>query len=136
MRIILDTNVLVSGIFFGGPPFQILNAWRDHRLQLVISTDILAEYQRVAAILGQKYPQVDLHPILDLLTVNSEIVEAPPPLAAPICDDPGDDMFIICALASHTSFIVSGDKHLLNTDGYRGIHVLKPRQFVDTCLMT
>ena len=133
MRIILDTNVLVSGIFFGGPPFQILNAWQDHRLQLVMSTDILAEYQRVAAILGQKYPQVDLHPILDLLTVNSEIVETLPP-AAPICDDPDDDMFIVCALASHTSFIVSGDKHLLNTDGYREIHVLKPRLFVDTYL--
>ena len=68
MRIILDTNVLVSGIFFGGPPFQILNAWRGNKLQLVMSTDILAEYQRVATVLGQKYPQVDLHPVLDLLT--------------------------------------------------------------------
>lgn len=135
MRIILDTNVLVSGIFFSGPPFRILNAWRDNRLQLVMSTDILAEYQRVAVILSQKYPQVDLHSILDLLTVNSEIVAAPP-LAAPICDDPDDDMFIACALASHTSFIVSGDKHLLNTDGYQGIQVLKPRLFVDTYLIT
>ena len=42
MRVILDTNVLVSGIFFSGPPFQILNAWRDKKLQMVISTDILA----------------------------------------------------------------------------------------------
>ena len=53
MRIILDTNVLVSGIFFSGPPFRILKAWRDHRLQLVVSTDILNEYQRVATILGE-----------------------------------------------------------------------------------
>ena len=67
--------------------------------------------------------------------MNSEIV-APPPLTAPICADPDDDMFIVCALASHTSFIVSGDKHLLNTDGYQGIQVLKPRLFVDTYLMT
>ncbi len=78
MRIILDTNVLVSGIFFGGPPFQILNAWRNRTLQLVISPEILEEYQRVAVILGEKYTNVDLHPILDLLTINSDIVAAPP----------------------------------------------------------
>lgn len=135
MRIILDTNVLVSGIFFSGPPFQILNAWRDNQLQLVMSMDILAEYQRFAVVLGQKYPQVDLHPVLDLLTLNSEIVAAAPS-TTPICDDPDDDMFIVCALASHTPLIISGDRHLLDTDGYQGIQVLRPRLFVDTYLIT
>ena len=134
MRVILDTNVLVSGIFFSGPPFQILNAWRDKKLQMVISTDILAEYQRVAVILGEKYPQVDLQPILDLLTVNSNIVDAPP-LAESVSADSDDEMFIACALASNTKFIVSGDKHLLDIDGYQDIQVLKPRPFVDTCLV-
>lgn len=54
MRVIMDTNVLVSGIFFSGPPFQILNAWQQQKLQLVLSPEILAEYQRVAIILGEK----------------------------------------------------------------------------------
>ena len=70
MRIILDTTVLVSGIFFSGPPFRILKAWRDNTLQFAVSTDILDEYQRVAAILGEKYSEVDISPILDLLTIN------------------------------------------------------------------
>ncbi len=133
MRIILDTNVLVSGIFFSGPPFRILNAWRAEKLQLVISIDILAEYQRVAVILGERYPQINLHPILDLLTVNTDIVAAPP-LAEPVSADPDDDMFIACALASRISLIVSGDKHLLDVDGYQGIQILKPRPFVDAYL--
>ena len=133
MRVILDTNVLVSVIFFSGPPLQILNAWRDKKLQLVISTDILAEYQRVAVILGEKYPQVDLHPILDLLTVNSDIVEAPP-LAESVSADSDDEMFIACALASNTKFIVSGDKHLLDVNGYQDIEILKPRPFIDAYL--
>ena len=133
MRITLDTNVLVSGIFFNGPPFQILNAWRDEELRLVISSDILAEYQRVANILGEKYPQIDLHPILDLLTVNSEVLAAPP-LSEPVSKDPDDDMFVACALAGKVKCIVSGDKHLLNVDGYQGIQILKPRVFVDTYL--
>ncbi|MFK8020736.1 MAG: putative toxin-antitoxin system toxin component, PIN family [Pseudomonadales bacterium] len=133
MRIILDTNVLVSGIFFGGPPFQILNAWRNRTLQLVLSPEILEEYQRVAVILGEKYTNVDLHPILDLLTINSDIVAAPP-LTEVVTNDPDDEMFIACAVASQTKLIVSGDKHLLDVDGYRGIQVLKPRLFVETYL--
>lgn len=130
MKVILDTNVLVSGIFFGGPPFQILNAWRNQQLQLVFSAEILAEYQRVAVILGKQYSNVDLQPILDLLTVNSEIVAAPP-LTDVVTNDPDDEMFIACALASETRIIVSGDKHLLDVDGYQNIQVLKPRLFVD-----
>ena len=133
MRIILDTNVLVSGIFFSGPPFQILNAWQDKQFQLVLSDEILNEYQRVAAILGKKYSEVDIGPFLKFLTVNSDIVAAPP-LAEPVSIDPDDNMFIACALASNTKLIVSGDKHLLDVDGYMDIQVLKPRQFVNMYL--
>ncbi len=94
MRIILDTNVLVSGIFFSGPPFRILKAWRDNTLQLVVSTDILNEYHRVATILGEKYSQVDIRPVLELLTMNSEIITAPP-LAEPVSVDPDDNRLIL-----------------------------------------
>ena len=47
MRVVLDTNVFISGIFFTGPPFEILNAWRNEQLQLVVSAEILEEYRRV-----------------------------------------------------------------------------------------
>ena len=47
MRIILDTNVFVSGVFFTGPPYEILRGWRDGKWQLVISPEILDEYRRV-----------------------------------------------------------------------------------------
>jgi predicted nucleic acid-binding protein len=49
MRIVLDTNVFVSGIFFSGPPHRILGAWRDGRVRIVYSTSIAEEYQRVLA---------------------------------------------------------------------------------------
>jgi uncharacterized protein len=48
-----------------------------------------------------------------------------------VCEDPDDDKFIECAIASKTEIIVSGDKHLLKVTGYQGINVLKPREFVD-----
>ena len=66
MRVILDTNVFVSGVFFSGPPYQILTAWRDGKIQLVVSPEILEEYQRVGEILSEQFSEVDLSPIIDL----------------------------------------------------------------------
>ncbi len=60
MKVILDTNVFVSGVFFGGLPAQILEAWRNGHIQLVLSAEILEEYQRVGQILRNQYPGVDL----------------------------------------------------------------------------
>ncbi len=64
MRIVLDTNVLVSAVFFGGLPGRILEAWRNGHLQLVMSADILQEYQRVGQVPAEKYSGVDLRPFL------------------------------------------------------------------------
>lgn len=47
MKVILDTNVFISGIFFHGAPYDILDAWRHNRVHLVVSPDILNEYRRV-----------------------------------------------------------------------------------------
>jgi putative PIN family toxin of toxin-antitoxin system len=133
VRIVLDTNVLVSAVFFGGVPGRILEAWRDGRLQLVLSAAILDEYQRVGQAISAQCGGVDLEPILALLTVESEIIEAPA-LPAPISSDSEDDKFFACASAAGASVIVSGDKHLLDHDGWRGVRVLRPRRFVDEFL--
>jgi putative PIN family toxin of toxin-antitoxin system len=135
VRVVLDTNVLVSGIFFGGVPGRILTACTEARISLVLSPDIFDEYRRVGATLGARHPDLvtALEPILTLLAMNALIVNAPP-LPEPVCDDSADDMFLAAAAASRTNLIVSGDKHLLRASGWRGITVLKPRQFVDAHL--
>ena len=133
MRLVVDTNVFISGIFFSGPPYEILNAWRHRKVELVISPDILDEYRRVAEKLSKQYPGVDLGSVLELLAIKAQIVEAPP-LDEGVCSDPDDDKFISCALASRTKLICSGDKALLRASGYRGITILRPKDFVDTYL--
>ena len=130
MKIVLDTNVFVSGIFFKGPPYQILKAWRDGRIHLLMSEEIYEEYKRVGEHLAIKFPKIDLEPFLVLLSINTEFVAATK-LAKPVCEDPDDDKFIACALAGKGNIIVSGDKHLLRVSGYKGIKVLRPRKFVD-----
>jgi putative PIN family toxin of toxin-antitoxin system len=133
VRIVLDTNVFVSGIFFSGPLSRILEAWRDGRVQLAISPDILSEYKRVSDELPKQFPSVDLSSILGLVTIYAMMFQFPK-LSEPVCEDPDDDMFIACAIASKSKMIVSGDKHLLKIADFSGVKILKPRVFVDTYL--
>jgi PIN domain len=60
MRLVLDTNVFISGVFFSGPPFDILNAWRTDKVGIVISSEILDEYRRVGDELAEHYPKIEL----------------------------------------------------------------------------
>ena len=133
MRIVLDTNVFISGIFFTGPPYQILKAWRDGRVQLLVPPSILDEYQRIGTQLALQFRDVDLKPFLDLLTVQAEIVLAPtlPPV---IHDDPSDDKFLEAAVAGNASYIISGDNHLLTLSEFQRIQILKPRDFAQRYL--
>ncbi len=72
MRIVLDTNVLISGIFFGGPPAQILQAWQDTSIKIILSEEILEEYQRVSEELSSKFPAIDIEKIIELITIYGE----------------------------------------------------------------
>lgn len=128
MRVVLDTNVFISGIFFTGPPHQILKAWRDGKVGLLVSPSILDEYERVGVELTLQFRDVDLRPFLDLLAIQAEIV-LPPPLPPVIHDDPSDDKFLEAAVAGKAFCIISGDKHLLNLFEFQGIQILKPRDF-------
>lgn len=133
MRVVLDTNVFVSGVFFSGPPTRILEAWRDGRVVLVVSAEILIEYRRVGQKLAEKERLLDLELWLALLVAEAEVVRAPA-LSEPVCKDPDDDKFIACAIAGECKIIVSGDSLLRQVSGYRGIRVETPRSFVDDYL--
>jgi putative PIN family toxin of toxin-antitoxin system len=128
MRIVLDTNVLISGIFFRGPSYRILQAWKAKKVQFVISPEIYSEYSRVAEIISKKYQGIDISEILNLIAIYSEISQSYN-LPEPVCEDPDDDKFIACAISNKVRYIVSGDKHLLKLSGYQGIKVIKPQEF-------
>jgi len=134
VRIILDTNVFVSGVFFSGPPYQNLKAWRNGVLTQVILEEIFEEYQRVGNMLGKQFPMVDLQPILDLVRTRAQIYPVKC-LPESLADDPDDDKFLACALACKSKIIVSGDKHLLKVNGFHEIKIIRPREFVDTYLV-
>ena len=133
MGIALDTNVFISGIFFSGPPSDILDAWQSRCLQIVLSKAILDEYQRVADELAEKYPQIDISAIIEFVTIHGQFIDTGG-IEISICEDPDDDKFIECAIAGKCDIIVSGDKHLLKLEKHEGIKILKPRDFMEKYL--
>jgi putative PIN family toxin of toxin-antitoxin system len=134
VKVVIDTNVLVSGLFFGGVPGRILSAWSDRVISMILSASILAEYREVGAELNVRYADLDFESFAALLVIYSEIVDAPEHLNPPVCADPADDKFLSCALVSGAGVIISGDRQLLATSGWNGIEVLRPRAFVDRYL--
>ena len=130
MKVVLDTNVFVSGVFFGGPPHKILEAWRDGKVQPLLSPAILEEYQRVMRELAVQFPEIKVEALIDFMIVHSEFI-LPPSLPPVIQADPSDDKFLECAVAGNPTCIVTGDKHLLKLLKFRGISILRPREFVE-----
>jgi putative PIN family toxin of toxin-antitoxin system len=132
MRIVLDTNVFVSGIFFSGPPYRILHAWREGRVDVVYSPAIIFEYRRVLAELSEQFPNINAQPFLDFVTRYGELIH-PGPTSGVSCRDPDDVKFLECFLSSKANCLVTGDKDLLEVRTKAAL-ILTPRQFCDRYL--
>jgi putative PIN family toxin of toxin-antitoxin system len=129
IKAILDTNVIVSGIFWKGAPFEILEAWQKRRFLLVVSLPILNEYRRVLDEMIKKRPSSVLGSILEVIELHSEMVE-PISFTRTVCSDPDDDKFLEAALAADADYVVSGDAALLSLKNHHGIQIVRPAQFL------
>lgn len=132
-RIVVDTNVLISAVFFKGKPDVILEAWRTGKLEMILSHEILEEYSKVLKRLSERYPSIDTSGILSMFTTCCRMI-VPEAIGKQICEDPDDDKFIAAAIGGEAETIISGDKHLLEVKGYSGIEVLRPAEFINQYL--
>ena len=128
MRAVLDTNVLMSAIFFGGVPFDVLNAWHNGEYELVVSEEVMSEYREIAERMKVRFPSIATERWLSYIEDHATMVFAEP-LAEQVCEDVDDDVFLACASAANAKIVCSGDRHLLACNGWNGIEVLVPRMF-------
>ena len=135
MKIIVDTNVLMSGLLFRGPSSRIVAAWSEGRIKPVMSPEIIKEYRAVAVRLSRWLGRDDISSIIALVEANGIII-TPKALDAPVCRDIHDDKFIACALTSGPKTIISDDKDLLVLSGKLGLEILKPRTFMERHLQS
>jgi uncharacterized protein len=132
VRVVLDTNVVVSALFFRGQPRAVLDAWADGRVEVVVTPSILDEYLRVCDRLRSSYPDADYQPLLFELAAHGTLIPDSH-AGAVITADPDDDKFMWCASQAGAT-VVSGDRHLLHVDGWNGVQVTTPGAFLETLL--
>ena len=131
IKVVLDTNALVSALLFGGGPGELLSLWEKGRIRPLLSKDVLLEYVRV---LG--YPKFGLgaEDIKGLIEEHvlpyAEMVRVSATLSV-IKADPADDKFLALAVAGGADYLISGDMHLLVLGTYRGVEILTPRRFLE-----
>ena len=128
MRAVLDTNVVISAIFFGGMPLKIVRAAFAKKVELVASKAVLREYREVAERLHAQFPSVNYRCPLSILESKLTIVR-PVALGETVCRDPDDDAIIACALGGKAKVICSGDDDLLALNGFRGLEIMQPSDF-------
>ncbi|MCK9388758.1 MAG: putative toxin-antitoxin system toxin component, PIN family [Sulfuritalea sp.] len=133
MRAVIDTNVLLSGLFWHGAPHVLLEQVRAGTLILVSSPALLAELEDVFG--RAKFDSIlrrsntSREHVLAEMRQLPEMIE-PPPLPQPVCRDSDDDGVIALALAAQADFIVSGDDDLLSLRRYQDIPILSPAEAV------
>ena len=129
MRIVVDTNIIISGIFFGGKPRKLLQKCFSGTLQMVCSEEIFSEYKETIERLTIKTGRTIVREIEPLLIENLEFIENR--YSDSYSRDPDDDKFINCARSGGIQFIVSGDKDLLVLGKINGVNIVGVAGFLE-----
>ena len=131
MNIVIDTNVVISALLFGGTPGKLIKLWKKGSITPLITEEIMDEYLKVLAYKKFQLSEEEIHYIIhqEILPYFKVVKSKPgPPI---IKKDPDDDKFIQCAKAGKAKIIVTGDHHLLAQKSYKEIKILSPGQFLE-----
>ena len=132
MKIVLDTNVFISGIFWKGSSNKVLANWREGKFTLVTSLETISEIIKVLKDFKIRLSDDMIKEWVDLIVRNSIIVD-PKEKIAIVKDDPKDNMFIEAAIAGNVDYIISQDNHLLKLKEFKGIKIITPEEFNKIC---
>lgn len=129
MRVLIDTNVLVSAVLFGGLPRELLTRALRGEIELVTSVVLMDELEGVLAdsfSLDRSFVRT-VRAELELL---AEVVGVPD--VPRVARDPDDDAVLAAAVAGGASTIVTGDRDLLILGTHHGIRIVTPRDFASS----
>jgi putative PIN family toxin of toxin-antitoxin system len=130
LRVVLDTNILISTILFGGKPRQILENAIRGEIRLCISEPILEELKGVLQRSKFDYSPEMIQVILTELTGVADFVN-PSETINVVLEDPEDNRILECAVEAEASYIITGDFHLLKLRKYRNIKVVNAVAFLE-----
>jgi len=123
MKVVVDTNILISAIFWKGNEAKLIEAAENKKISLVLSLDILLELKKV---LTEKFPNTisrnETSELIEHFISISELVQPKTRIKA-VKEDPEDNKFLECAIDAHADVIVSGDTLLLKLKAFKGIPI-------------
>lgn len=131
MRIVLDTNVVISGLLWSGAPRRLMQAALARQIELFTSETLLAELNEIAGRAKFSHRISSSHTnVPELVAYYLEIAEiiTPAEIRQVVLADADDDHVIACAIAASADLIVSGDSDLLNLKHYQGIPIVGASQ--------
>ncbi len=136
MRIVIDTNIWVSGLLWRGLPWRLLRLAEAGVIELCMAAPMLDELAEVLRYerLQQRLRQIESHPdeLVAFALHWATFFDAPPAdlEAAPlVAADPDDDIFLHCAVTAGAAYVVSGDHHLLALGQYADIPIVTIHDF-------
>ena len=132
MKVVLDTNVFISGIFWKGGSSKVITNWKERKFTLVTSLEAVSEIIKVLKDFKIKLLDDIIKEWVDLIVRNSVIAE-PKEKIDIVKDDPKDNIFIETAVAGNVDYIISQDNHLLKLEEFRGIKIITPEEFNKIC---
>ena len=132
MKIVIDTNILISGVFFGGYPGKILKAVAGGELETFASKEIVDEYMLIVNWFKERKSGTFNEKLFLSFLKSANVIE--PQETIEICRDPDDNKFIECASAAKALYIVSGDKDLLVLEKYKDIEIIHAKAFCEKYL--
>lgn len=129
LRIVPDTNIFISSIFWKGNPNKIIVAASEGKTKVLTSMKVIEELRTA---LGRDFhvPEERINEIISNIVSFSELVETKT-IVDLIKDDPSDNKFLEIALEANADYIVSGDKHLLGLKEFRGIKITTAKEMLD-----
>mgnify|MGYP001616127656 CR=1 FL=1 len=130
LKVVVDTNVFISGLIKDDNPRTVINAFIGNKFQLIISEDILGElaYTLAKPRLSGLLAEPDASSLVGLIRKRAYLIR--PRQKLTVCRDPKDDKFLEAALEAGADFIVTGDEDLLVLDPFQGIPIITARDFI------
>ncbi|MDI6739400.1 MAG: putative toxin-antitoxin system toxin component, PIN family [Candidatus Edwardsbacteria bacterium] len=130
IRLVADTNIVISAFFWKGPPQEVYTLCRRGEAKLLFSTAIESELVRVLAYPRFGLRPAEILPLINDIRAHGELAPVKAKLLV-IGKDPTDNIFIECAVDGKADMIVSGDHHLLDIRNFRGIEVVSAKTAID-----
>lgn len=130
IRVVFDTNILISGLLYMGKPKQLIDLTLDGKIELITSVDIINEFRLVIRRDKFKLSKEEQEAFISFIIRLASIIKIKSNFKV-VKEDPDDDKIIRTAYDGKVSYIVSGDHHLLDMEEFLGIKIVTANRILE-----